>query len=95
MAKDEIIIDPSIMESIFAHEDRYFQVPSTRLDQAMDVVEAMSDPHRSVVELIVWGRHSKAEAARELGFSRQYVHKVWAEAQEMLKVELATLLEEE
>ena len=94
MSKDEILYDPAIMAELLVHEDQYFAIPETRLDHVLHAVEALAEPQRSVVELIVWGKLSKAEIGRQLGFSRQYVHKVWADAQEALKEELGEILQE-
>jgi DNA-directed RNA polymerase specialized sigma24 family protein len=95
VAKDEIILDPAIMEEILVHRDHYFVVPETKLDRVLDAVEALDEPHRSVVELIVWGKLSKSETGRQLGFSRQYVHKLWAESREVLKECLSEVLQDE
>ena len=95
MTQDELTIDPAVLEAVLVHHDHYFAVPETRLDHVLSAVEALDEPHRSVVELIVWGRLSKSEAARQLGFSRQYVHRLWAEARESLKGELGEMLQED
>ena len=91
MKHDEISMDPAILSEIMVHRDRYFEVDETLLDHVLSAVEALGDPHRSVVEMIVWGQYSKADVARELGFSRQYVFKLWAEAKELLKEELGEM----
>ena len=91
--KDEIIFDPAVMENILIHEDRYFATEETRLDRVLEAVEALDEPHRAVVELIVWGRHSKIDVAEILGYSRQHIHSLWDEAQAVLKEELGEMLQ--
>lgn len=95
MPQDELTIDPSVMSEILVHRDRYFTVPETRLDHVLAAVEGLDEPQRSVTELVIWGKHSKAETARILGFSRQYVHKLWADARDVLKESLGEMLQED
>jgi len=95
VAKDEFVVDPASLESIVIYEDHYFQVDGTETDWILEAVDALDEPRKSVVELIVWGRLSKAETARQLGCSRQHVHTLWADAQQILREALHEMLQED
>ena len=48
----------------------------------LDVLDAMPDPKRSVVEMIAIGRLGKTETARRLGLSRQWVTRLWTQGKD-------------
>ena len=95
MAKNESLVDPAMLEELLIHEDHYFHVEATETDWVLEAVDELDEPRKSVVELIVWGRLSKAETARQLGCSRQYVHTLWADAQATLQEKLFEMLQKD
>lgn len=81
----EIIVNPDIINSVFSHpeiEDHPLK------EKIIELVEALPQKQRDVVELIVWGQMTKVDVAKTLGCSRSYVHKVWRTAKEKMKHEL-------
>lgn len=52
----------------------------------LDLVEAMPEPQRSVVEMIGFGQIGKVETARQLGLSRQWVQRLWRKSRDELEV---------
>lgn len=50
----------------------------------LDLVEAMEEPTRSVVEMVGFAQLGKVETARRLGLSRQWVQKLWRQGREDL-----------
>lgn len=77
-------VDPEAFEW---HESTLLETPQD--DDAerplLDRLEAMPSPMRDVVELIAFGRYSKAETARQLGLSEPWVHKLWKRARKELE----------
>jgi len=81
----EIIVNPEIINSVFSHEH---EQDHPQKEHLIDLVESLPDNHRDVVELIVWGKMTKVAVAKQLGFSRSYVHKIWKSAKERMKDDL-------
>lgn len=66
-----------------------------RLDRVSDAVEQLPQQQRTVVELLVWGKYTKAQVAEELGCSRSYVLKLWRLAMATLVQELDDLQDQD
>lgn len=81
----EICVDPGSFEfDVSTLLDVEEDVPTPLLD----LLETMDEPMRSVVEMVAIGRLGKAETARQLGLSRQWVQRLWKQA----KVEMVDAL---
>lgn len=76
----EILVDPSLFQ--YGEEDLFATVSEECESKVLDVLDALPEPKRSVVEMIAIGRLGKVETARALGLSRQWVQKVWRQARE-------------
>ena len=51
----------------------------------LDIVDAMDEPMKSVVEMVAFAQLGKVETARRLGLSRQWVQRLWRRAKQEIK----------
>lgn len=83
---NDVISTPDFVEGMDLFMDEPF--PPARSEEVVRAVEALPEPRRSVVEMIVWGGWAQREVAVELGITRQAVGYHWA----LAKAELGSIL---
>ena len=81
----ELTFDPAHFDDGFLTPAFLKETDEDLYDRIVDAVEALPEPEREVVELVVWGQYTKTEAAAILGRSRQSVHDVWLRALDKLR----------
>jgi DNA-directed RNA polymerase specialized sigma24 family protein len=82
MSRKELYVDPSVLEWLPA--DTFTPIDPFEERPILDIVAAMPSPMRDVVELVGFAQYSKPDAAKELGLSIPWVHKLWSRAKEQL-----------
>lgn len=81
----ELTFDPAHFDDGFLSPAYLEEVDRALYDKIVDAVESLPDVERDIVELTMWGRYTKTEAAGILGRSRQSVHDAWLRALDMLR----------
>ena len=89
----EIPFDPSLFDDPWLFDEipglsEPSQMDPELIERIKDVVEALPEDERAVVECLVWGQMTKIETGRLLGRSRQSVHDVMKRAIKTLVEEL-------
>lgn len=77
----EVLTDPerldwnarSLLDDLHEEDD---------LRPLLDIVDAMDEPLRSVVEMVAFANLGKVETARRLGLSRQWVQRLWRQGRQ-------------
>lgn len=84
----EVPTDPSLLNAGWLGVPEPGEGSHPLRDKLIELVEALPEPERTVVEMVTWGRCTKAEVAVALGRSRQSVHDIWMRGLDTLRAEL-------
>lgn len=80
----EVIRDPSTFD--WDHGDWFGSLhEDDDLRPLLDIVDAMDEPLRSVVEMVGFANLGKVETARQLGLSRQWVQRLWRRGKQEIR----------